>query len=232
MIISVGSGVDNKVGASDIGRLLDEFKLAEQQSKTIVFKGSNSGRFFCAGFDLSVLVNCSESKVARVFTDFLLLSRAVFHSPSQVGVVCNGHAVGVGAILVLAADRSVMLSSAKLRFPEVHLGLGLFADMVDLLRYRLLPCRVEQFLREGRAFSGKEACQWGLVDEVRDTAVECSEVDFSGLPNVPTHAANQMKSLCRRGFLDDESVEAQVERFMLTWMQPDTQALIRGASGG
>ena len=230
MIISVGSGPDNKIDSCGIRELLEAFQRAEQQSETILFKAAYPGRFFCSGFDLAQLMTCTESQVVTAFTDFLSLARMVFHSSRRVGVLCHGHAVGVGAMLVLAADRCVMHPSAKLRFPEVLLGLGLFADVVDLLRYRLLPRQVESFLREGRAVGASEALSLGLVDQLSDEVSDVAAIDFSGLPTAAGYAAGQMKVLCRDGFLSREPIGAQVERFMACWTRGETQALMRQIS--
>ena len=229
MEILVGSGPDNRVGSEAVHQLLEQFLQADQHHQPIIFKGSTPGRFFCPGFDLADLCARPEIEVARAFESLLHLTRAVFHSGNPVGVVAAGHAAGVGAILVLAADRTVMHQRAKFRFPEINLGLGLFFDVVELLRYRLPPHQAERFLREGVAFSAEDALAMGLVDALTPEKPSASDLDFSAFPAAPAHAARHMKALCRHGFLQTVSVADQVEQFMQCWTHPQTQALLRKA---
>ena len=229
MDIFVGSGADNSVSSQAIHRLLEQFLQADQHNEPIIFKGATAGRFFCSGFDLADLCARPETEVARAFESLLHLTRAVFHSGNPVGVVAGGHAAGVGAILVLAADRCVMQQRSKFRFPEINLGLGLFFDVVELLRYRLQASQVERFLREGTAFPADVVFEMGLVDALSSGVPSESDLDFSVFPKAPSHATRHMKALCRQGFLQSVAVADQVEQFMQCWTHPQTQALLRKA---
>lgn len=224
--ISVGASADNNVSAAHIRDLLEQFNEAQQCHEPICFVPKNAGRFFCSGFDLAELIKLPEQQVADTFESFLLLTRAVFHSPSRVGVLAEGHAVGVGAMLALAADRCVMQQQAKLRFPEVLLGLGLFPDIVDLIRYRTAPAKAELLLCDAVGMEAERACQLGLISGYHNDRTEMAEGAFELSTVAPYEATAHMKQLCRQGFLQSP-IGPQLDGFMHMWTQAATQKRLR-----
>lgn len=224
--ISVGVSADNRVSVAHIHQLFEQFLAAQQRREPICFVPRNPGRFFCSGFALAELIGQPEQHVANAFETFLLLARAVFHSPCRVGVSAQGHAVGVGAMLALAADRCVMSRQAKLRFPEVLLGLGLFPDMVDLIRYRTAPAKAELLLCDAVGLDAERACGLGLISGYQNEGDETDEV-MSGLCTTGgAEATAHMKKLCRQGFLQSP-VAPQIDGFMQLWSSADTQQRLR-----
>ncbi|MAK56659.1 MAG: hypothetical protein CML17_12595 [Pusillimonas sp.] len=220
--IPVGVSANNNVSAQHIQELLDQFRLAEQHCQPICFVAKNPGRFFCSGFDLAELIDLPEKQVAATFETFLMLARAIFHSPCRVGVLANGHAVGVGAMLALAADRCVMQQQAKLRFPEVQLGLGLFSDIVDLIRYRVAPAKAEIMLCDAVGLEAERAVQLGLISGYYNQPGELGNKGLLLNTVGPFNAAANMKQLCRNGFLQSP-VATQVDDFMRLWLSAETQ---------
>lgn len=222
MLIEVGEGPDNLVGAEHIRVLREHFEAAVAASEPVAFVAASPGRMFCAGFDLADLLGRPEVEARQAFAEMLRLVRGVFHAPVPVAVLAGGHAVGVGAMLVLAADRAVMTPRAKLRFPEASIGLGLFGDTVELLHYRGGPMAAERLLRYGRPLPASEAASLGLVDAVAEELPAAEALLDEAQGGVPAHAFVEMKRLCRDRFLR-EPAGPQLDAFMRMWSLPDTQ---------
>ncbi|MCE8042380.1 enoyl-CoA hydratase/isomerase family protein [Halomonas daqingensis] len=146
--IRVGNGPDNVLDYEGITELLAEVEAAIARGKPILFQGATEGRYFCSGFDLATLALLPEKELRRAFADFLRLGRVVFTAPVPVAVLAKGHAIGIGATLLLAADQALIAARAKLRFPETMLGLGLFADMAGMIGHRSTGRLAERMLMQ------------------------------------------------------------------------------------
>jgi enoyl-CoA hydratase/carnithine racemase len=226
MLIEVGQGRDNAVGAEHIQALRERFEEAVAAGRPVAFVPATEGKMFCAGFDLRDLLGRSHEEVRQAFSELLRLIRAVFHAPVPVAVIAGGHAVGVGAILLLAADRRLMAAQAKLRFPEASLGLGLFDDVVSLLHYRSGPALAERLLRYGQPIAAEEAVRLGLADGLSEQAPAAEQLLAELEASAPAPAFREMKRLCRGRFLQ-EPVEPQLDVFMRLWALPQTQQRMR-----
>jgi enoyl-CoA hydratase/carnithine racemase len=219
--IRLGEGAQNLVTGRGIAALRSQVAAAVAAGRPIVFEPATEGSFFCGGFDLADLAAGGEAAARQAFADFLELGRAVFLAPVPVGARAQGHAIGIGAMLVLAADRAVMAPRAKLRFPELLLGLGLFADNVAMIRHRGTGALAERLLLRAEALEAAECLRLGLVAEIAEESVTAEAV-LAGIPPSAGHAAPdpaafaRLKLLCRAGLLV-EPVAAQLDAFMESW---------------
>lgn len=229
--IKVGEHADNRVGVEHLQKLYDTTKEGIEARQPLQFVPANPGRFFCAGFDLHNLMQHTEQQVAATFETFLHFTRLVFHAPVPVSVAAHGHAIGLGAMLCLAADSASLHRKAKLRFPEAFLGLGLFDDIVQLIQYRGAAATAELLIRQGRALSGEESQKLGLVSQVHDDQDTVGDLTAAFTTNVPHQAYSEMKRLCRHRHLT-EDVATQVTNFMALWVCSDTQSRMRALAAG
>jgi enoyl-CoA hydratase/carnithine racemase len=86
--------------------------------------------------------------------------------PMPVVAAVNGHAFGFGAMLVLASDFSVMREDRGFFcLPEVDLGMGLVPSMNALVTHRLSGRVLRDLLLTGQRIGGREAVEYGIVDE-------------------------------------------------------------------
>ena len=165
---------------------------------------SGAGTSFSAGLDRAVLagglakelVSLGENGAARIaeFQEaFSWLRRPDLMTVSVV----RGHAIGAGLQLALACDFRVLSTDAKLRMPEVSLGLvpdlGGTGRLVELIGYS----RALELCLTGRAVGASEATAMGLAT----LAVEDSELDetaadlVAALLSAPRSAAIEAKAL-------------------------------------
>jgi|GEM_PF-2621856 len=216
-IIEVGNNEQNAVSYEGLVTLEQQVQQAIQAGQPIILQARQQGRFFCAGFDLAELEPLERGLVAAHFCRFLHLLRTLFLAPVPVFCWAQGHAVGVGAALCLVADQAVMAPKAKFRFPEAHLGLGQFADIIALLHYRLAtPAQAEVIALQSQAITALQAQQWGLVHDLQHHSTQVHTAFQHYLEHYWSPAYAEVKALCREAQFR-YSLAEQTERFMHHW---------------
>jgi enoyl-CoA hydratase len=158
---------DGKVNAVDDG-LLDElepaFAAAQQSSRAVVLAGRPG--VLSGGFDLGV-VGPGGPQAERLMLRGMQFVEAVHDSPVPVVVACTGHAVALGAVLLLAADLRVGASGeVNVGLNEVSIGIAIPPVLVALARERLAPPRFTEALLLARLWSPEQAVEVGFLDEV------------------------------------------------------------------
>ena len=97
-----------------------------------------------------------------------LLTRIYAH-PQPVIVGCDGHAIGLGAFLLLAAD--VRLGSATdfhIALPETALGMGFNPVLLTLVRDRIASIQQTTAVLQSKQFNAEEALAAGFLDAIVD----------------------------------------------------------------
>lgn len=149
-----------------LGTIVDEL-AGDRDTRVVVVRGR--GRFFCAGGDIAEWGRLAPLEMGR---DWISRGSDVFARlaalPQPVVAVINGHALGGGLELAMAADLRIAVQSASLGCPEATLGMvpgwmgtGRLAELIGLARARHL-------LLLGTPVSAAQACEWGLVTAVAD----------------------------------------------------------------
>jgi enoyl-CoA hydratase len=91
----------------------------------------------------------------------------IYGSPLPVVVACTGHALAMGALLLLAADSRVGSDGpAKIGLNEVSIGMGLPVFGVELARDRLNPRHFTAAVIQGRVFDPAGAVEAGYLDRL------------------------------------------------------------------
>lgn len=140
----------------------------DPDARVVVLSGS--GPNFCAGGDVMRMATAHDT---RVFLSELAGSvhRALVtleSLPLPVVAAVQGAAAGAGLGLVLAADFVVAGRSSS--FAAAYSAVGLSPDCgVSALLPRIVDTRrTAQMLLTGRALSGVEALEWGLITDLVD----------------------------------------------------------------
>lgn len=134
-----------------------EDAAADAEVRVVVLTGS--GKAFCAGVNVADHTEDRVEGMIRAFHGVLEAMRSV---PCPVVVAVNGHALGGGCELVLAADIAIVRDGTKLGQPEIRLGV--FPPAALALLPRLVGRqRALDLALSGRTMDAWEALEMGLV---------------------------------------------------------------------
>lgn len=134
----------------------------------IVLVGAGE-KFFCAGANIQML-----SSVTPTFKYYFCLHAnetlsRLEQTPKLVIAALNGHTVGGGLEIAMAADlRIARRGSSKCGLPEVNLGVLAGTGGTQRLTRLVGKARSIQLMVTGRTFEFDEAHSLGIVDELYD----------------------------------------------------------------
>jgi len=139
-------------------------KLKAQKPRVIVFSGV--GRAFSAGGDLAYLTKLSKQKAKETEKQMHKFYRAflnLVNLPIPTIAHINGHAVGAGFALALGCDLRFAVSTAKVGFNFVRLGInpGMASEFVT--RRDNSPL-IREMLLTGNLYSAAETRLAGLFN--------------------------------------------------------------------
>ncbi|MGH7805522.1 MAG: crotonase/enoyl-CoA hydratase family protein [Candidatus Binatia bacterium] len=169
---------------------------AEAAGAVVVVAG-REGRF-SGGFDLAVLTAGGADAAGMVRGGFEIAAR-LLSFPRPVVVACTGHAIAMGAFLLLAGDHRIGAAGAhRIVANEVAIGLTLPRAAIAICRERLNPAVFTRATLLAEPFSPEEAVAAGFLDravpaaEVRATAKSVA----AGLAklDMTAHAASKLRA--------------------------------------
>ncbi len=157
----------------DLMRQLDGAVLEarlDDDVHALILRGDGE-RFFCAGADIGVL----ERAAPRFKYYFCLHANETLNrleqTPKLVVAALNGHCVGGGLEVALAADlRYARKDAGKLGLPEVTLGVLPGTGGTQRLARLLGRARAFELMATGRLLSFDDAHALGIVNEVLEAA--------------------------------------------------------------
>ncbi len=163
-LMRVDDGKANALSFDLLTEINSALEQAAATGKVLVIMG-RPGKF-SAGFDLSIMGQGGEP-----MRDLLLggarLSRALLDFPTPVILAVTGHALAMGALLLLSADYRVGVDGDfKLGLNEVAIGMTLPYFGVELARARLAPTHFGRAVTLASIYSPGAAVEAGFLDEV------------------------------------------------------------------
>lgn len=162
-LITMDDGKANALGfdmLAQLGAALDE---AEQAAKVVVIAG-RPGKF-SAGFDLSVMSQGGDGMV-QLLRAGAQLSRRLLNFPAPVVLAASGHALAMGALVLLSADYRVGVHGTyKIGLNEVAIGMTLPYFAVELARARLATTHLGPAVDLARIYDAAGAVEAGYLDE-------------------------------------------------------------------
>jgi enoyl-CoA hydratase/carnithine racemase len=154
-------------------RELDEAVLRarfDDSIHVVVLTGAGD-KFFCAGADIGMLAEASPSFKYHFCLHANETLCRLEQTPKLVVAALNGHAVGGGLEVALAADlRIARRGGGKIGLPEVHLGVLPGTGGTQRLTRTVGKSRALEMMVTGRNRSFEEAKDMGLVHEILDDA--------------------------------------------------------------
>lgn len=127
---------------------------------------SNSGKVFCAGADLKERATVTDDQVASVVKSIQAAFQCWASIPVPVIMGVNGAAIGGGLELALTGDLIAVSASAKLGFPETHLGIIPGAGGTQRMPRRTSLGTANKWILTAEIFSAEEALKDGVAQYV------------------------------------------------------------------
>jgi enoyl-CoA hydratase len=159
--ITIDDGKVNALSPELIGEIGAALARADADGAVVVLTGRE--RTFSAGFDLR-----SEDWATMIGAGARLAER-LLSFPRPVVVACNGNAIAMGALLLLAADHRVGVSGdVRIGLNEVAIGLTLPWFGIELARHRLTPPAFDRCTATGVLLGPQEARDAGFLDVLVD----------------------------------------------------------------
>jgi enoyl-CoA hydratase len=157
-------GKANVISPVSLPALNAALDRAEKEAGAVALFG-RPGRF-CAGFDLNTMQSGAEP-ARRLVAGGALLAARLAASPLPVVVGCGGHALAMGALLLLGADLRIGAEGDfKLGLNEVAIGLTLPDFAVELANERLSKRHLLRATTTAEAYGPAAACDAGFLDRV------------------------------------------------------------------
>jgi enoyl-CoA hydratase len=161
-LISMDDGKANALSAAVIAALHACLDRAEREAAAVLLTGRE--RRLSGGFDLKAMTSSAESMRSLVTAGAELLLR-LYLFPRPVVVACNGHALAMGALLLLVADARVgAAGDFKIGLNEVSIQMPLPVFGVELARARLSKRHFTAAATQARIYDPQGAVDAGYLD--------------------------------------------------------------------
>jgi enoyl-CoA hydratase len=170
----------------------------DESVHVIILRGAGE-KFFSAGANIKMLASVTpEFKYYFCLHANETLLR-LEHTPKLVLAALNGHTVGGGLEIALAADmRLARRDAGKIGLPEVALGVLPGTGGTQRLSRLIGKSRAIELMATGRTFSFEEAEEIGLVNQVFDRDNFIEEVTAYAQQFVPPSKASRAVGRIKR----------------------------------
>ncbi|MGZ7030437.1 MAG: enoyl-CoA hydratase/isomerase family protein [Thermoanaerobaculia bacterium] len=166
--VTLARGKVNAINGDVVADLDLTFRALESRADVRAIVLTGRGKFFSFGYDVPELLSYSKEQFVTFVRKFTELYTYLFVYPKPVIAALNGHAVAGGCMLALTCDRRIMIDGhANIALNEIAFGSTLFAGSVEMLRFCTGDRAAAEILYTGAMYSGADALQIGLVDDVR-----------------------------------------------------------------
>jgi enoyl-CoA hydratase len=164
-VVRFDDGKANAFSPTSISALHAALDQAEKEAKSVVIAG-RPGRF-SGGFDLSVMSGGDAGAVRDMVKGGAELALRLYDFPLPAVIACTGHAVAMGAVLLMAADTRIgMEGEFKIGLNEVLIRMTLPQFAVELAQDRLSRRHLQRATNLAELYSPGDAVDAGFLDRV------------------------------------------------------------------
>lgn len=195
--ITMDDGKVNALSNGMLDALNAAFDKAEAAGEVVIFTGRAG--MFCAGFDLTIMMQGPE-KVLALMTKGGAFSRRILTFPTPVICAVSGHAMAMAALILLSSDYCIGIEgNIKIGMNEVAIGMTMPQAGVEIARARLAPPYYRRAINNAETFDPQIAMAAGFLHKVvapenllttaQNTAEQMRKLDMTAF------AATKMKSV-------------------------------------
>lgn len=194
--ITMDDGKKNALSPDMFAALSAAFDRAQEDHAVVILTGRDGA--LSGGFDLRVLGAGGTAAVDMIRTGFELAERLLAF-PAPVVVACTGHALAMGAFLLLAGDYRLGVEGPyRIGANEVAIGITMPFFGIEMCRQRLAPVHFHRAAINAEIYSPDGAVAAGFLDRVvtaseladaaRQTALDLARLDAS------VHTATKLRA--------------------------------------
>jgi enoyl-CoA hydratase len=195
--IAMDDGKVNALSPAMLSALNEALDRAAAAGAVVVLTGRSG--IFSGGFDLTTLRSGGPG-AARMLEQGFLLALRLLEYPAPVVIACNGHAIAMGAFLLLSGDYLIGVDGPfRLMANEVAIGLTMPFAALEICRQRLAPSYFVRVVGLAEAFSPADGVAAGLA-----------RLDRSAHAATKTRARHATVAAVRRGLEMDQKTFADV----------------------
>jgi 3-hydroxypropionyl-coenzyme A dehydratase len=149
---------------SELSKMID-ILAADDSIRVVIITGAGE-RSFCAGADISYMVNIDPMQAERYATSAQAMINRIERLEKPVIAAINGFALGGGCELAMACDIRIASSNAKIGQPEVTIGIPPGWGGTQRLMRLVGPAKAKELIFTGKMITADEAYQIGFVNKV------------------------------------------------------------------
>jgi enoyl-CoA hydratase len=200
-IIRLDDGKANALSPSVLEALGAALDQAEEAGQALLLVG-RPGRF-SAGFDLSVMREGGRDAALALVTAGAHVALRLARFPAPVVIGCTGHALAMGAVLLLTADTRIgTAGDFKLGFNEVAIGMTTPDFLLGFARERISKRHFLRSTVQAEIYDPAAAVDAGFLDRVATGDVlEESLAEATRLAKLPRAAYAESRIAARRAAL-------------------------------
>ncbi|MEX2556030.1 MAG: crotonase/enoyl-CoA hydratase family protein [Actinomycetota bacterium] len=194
--IAMDDGKVNALSPTMLAAIDAAFERARDGASAVILRGRKET--FSAGFDLKVLRGGGVETVEMIVGGFRLAHK-ILSFPRPVVIACTGHAVAMGAFLLLSGDHRIGTTGEfRIVANEVAIGLTMPHAAVEVCRQRLTPAAFNRAVILAETFTPDGAVDAGFLDQVVpmervDEVARSAAERFTQL-NAEAHAASKLRA--------------------------------------
>ncbi len=209
-VITIDDGKANAVSPKFLEEAHSALDQAEKDGKVVVLTG-RPGKF-SAGFDLSIVKQGGQAK-ANLFRSGAELALRLLDFPTPIIIACNGHALAMGAVLLLTVDYRVGTEgNYKIGLNEVAIGITFPRYVVEIARARLSSVHLNRSVGIAEIHTPQDAIVSGFLDRIvpEDKLMETAISSASALAKLDMTAHFQTKLMVREDTI--RAIKAAIEK--------------------
>ena len=146
--IVMDDGKLNIMSVDMLAALHGAFDEAERDKTVVVLTGR--GKAFSAGFDLTVFADGTAGEIHTMTKSGAELALRLLSFPTPVVAACNGHALPMGAFLLMASDIRIAAEGAYgIGMNEVAIAINVPRFAIEIARNRLTPAYFNRLVPTG-----------------------------------------------------------------------------------
>ena len=187
-VIRMDDGKVNALGPPMQQALNEAIDNAERDNVgALVITGNE--RVFSGGFDLKILTSGEVQPAIDMLRGGFELAYRLLSYPKPVVMACTGHAIAMGAFLLLSGDYRVGAAGPyKITANEVAIGITVPRPAVEICRQRLAPAHFNRAVVNAEVYPPEAAAVAGFLDRV---------VGEAQLADAARDVAQQLRALDR-----------------------------------